>query len=994
VEFRLLGPLEAWHDNINISESLGDQQQRFILVVLLLHANKPVSAERLTDVVWANNPDRRSLVRGYINKLRKAFRDAGADDVSIDRTPTGYVLRIAPDQIDTVRFECLREESLQSSSPRRQIELLRAAVDLWRGGFLEDIDHDRVGGFEVVWPDDAYVDAIGDLAELELRVGDHRSARDRLRRVVQADLTRQKHVELLMRALVASGDRVEAIRVFHGATSALAEAGIEPGTTLRKIAARAERGEPVSSLPSRPGGFTGRADELDLIDVAAATVGERRAVWVSGAPGVGKTGLAIEAAHRLRERFPDGRLLVRLNGFTPNVPAMTEGDALTQLLEELGVPAEQMPSTVSRKMTMYQAELYGTRTLVVLDNAASPEQVRSLLPEEPGCFAIVTSRRTGEPDTGQHIRLAPLPPDDAVALFRALTGPLRVRGRSADIAAVVRRCGHLPMPIRVLAALFRRHDRWPLDHLLRLLEESGPWRTDTQVAADAAVRVSYQQLHDPQQRLFRLFGHLPGPDLDVVGAAALVGGGVADARGLLDDLHEVCLLEEVAPERYLMLDPLKEFAAADPEPNSPTEHSDALLRLLDLYLVTLAAAVRVAYPFDRGQLPTVDRRSPVAPSFPTADAALRWIAVERDNLVAAVRYAAAHDLPGHAWRLAVLISRHFNMTSQLDDWVDTLQMARRVVPADPDHDYDQAHILLRLASAHDRRGELAEALESANQALTRWTRLVDPGGEAAALCAIAIPTMELGRHDEAITHLDAALERFERCGEPRGRAHALSMLGYLNELRGNLDVALRQHRAAVPMLREIGHVQGLAHALNNLGSVRQQLGHLDEALADHTEAHRLAEKIGDDCVAAYALTYIGNVHRLAGRLAQARQFQERATKLAVGVSDVDLRIRLYRDRGATAEASGDQAGALRFYLSALDLASGTGNRAHRAHAAHGVAHALHALGRHGDAAPHWEAAATEFAALGLPEADRLRTERTDLMCACGAGARDTSGGRR
>lgn len=982
MEFRLLGPLEAWHDNINISDTLGDQQQRFILVVLLLNANKPVSAERLTDVVWANNPDRRPLVRGYINKLRKAFRDAGADDVSIDTTPTGYVLRIAPDQIDTVRFDRLREESLQSSDPRRQIELLRAAVDLWRGGFLEDIDHDRVGGFEVFWPDDAHVDTVGDLAELELRVGDHRSARDRLRRVVQGDPTRQKHAELLMRALVASGDAVEAIRVFHGTENALAALGLEPGTTLRKIAARAERGEPASSLPSRPGGFTGRAAELDLIEVAAATAGERRAVWVSGAPGVGKTGLAIEAAHRLRERFPDGRLLVRLNGFTPNVSALTEGDALTQLLEEMGVPAEQMPSTVSRKMTMYQTELYGTRTLVVLDNAASPEQVRSLLPEAPGCFAIVTSRRTGEPDTGQHIRLAPLPPNDATDLFRVLAGPLRIRGRSADVAAVVRRCGHLPMPIRVLAALFRRHDKWPLDHLLRLLEESGPWHTDTDVAAGAAVRVSYQQLRDPQRHLFRLFGYLPGPDLDVVGAAALVDGDVAEARGLLDDLHEVCLLEEVAPERYLMLDPLKEFAATDPAPTTPTEHSTALARLLDFYLVTLATAVGVAYPFDRGQLPTVDRSSPVAPSFADADTALRWIAVERDNLVAAVRYAAAHDLPGHAWRLAVLISRYFNMTSQLDDWVDTLELARRVVPADPDHDYDQAHILLRLATAHDRRGELAEALELANQALARWTRLADPGGEAATLCAIAIPTMELGRHDEAIVLLDAALERFERCGERRGQAHALSMLGYLNELRGNLDVALRQHRTAVPMLREVGHVQGLAHALNNLGSVRQQLGHLDEALADHTEAHRLAEKIGDDCVAAYALTYIGGVHRSAGRLTEAQQFQEQATKLAVGVSDADLHTQLYRDRAATAEARGDQAGALRLYRAASDLASGTGNRAYRAHAEHGVARALHALGRHGEAVPHWATAATELAALALPEAGGLRTELAELGCAC------------
>ena len=114
---------------------------------------------------------------------------------------------------------------------------------------------------------------------------------------------------------------------------------------------------------------------------------------------------------------------------------------------------------MGRKVTLYQTELYGTRTLIVLDNAASADQVRPLLPEASGCFAIVTSRRMGEPDTGEHIRLSPLPLDDAAALFRTLTGPLRVRGRAAEVAAVVRRCGYLPMPIRVAAALFRRHDQ-------------------------------------------------------------------------------------------------------------------------------------------------------------------------------------------------------------------------------------------------------------------------------------------------------------------------------------------------------------------------------------------------------------------------------------------------------------------------------------------------------------------------------------------------------
>ncbi|MEV4056765.1 tetratricopeptide repeat protein [Amycolatopsis sp. NPDC049688] len=970
MEFRMLGPLEAWHDGVPVP--LGDQQQRFVLVVLLLHANKPVTPARLAEIVWADREAKPTLVRSYIKRLRDVVGDA-----TIETTPTGYLLRIGDDQLDTARFARLRAEAadVRAEDPRRAIALLREAVGLWRGKFLEDIDIDRVGGAEVISPDESYADVVGDLAELEIEAGEHRPARDRLRPLVQADPASQRHAELLIRALLAGGDRVAALRVFHGTRDALAALRMAPGPVLRKLAARAEQGDPPSSLPSRPGGFTGRAGEIAAIEAAAGA--GRRAIWVSGAPGAGKTGLAVEAAHRLRGRFPDGQLLVRLNGFTPGVDPAEVGDALSELLVELGVPAEQIPATVGRKVTLYQATLWGTRTLVVLDNAASPAQIRPLLPEADGCLAVITSRRMGDADTGEPLRLAPLPPDEAVELFHTLIGPARVRGRTAEVAAVVRRCGYLPMPIRVAAALFRRHDRWPLDHLLRLLEENGPWG-----AADdggtAAVRASVHQLGEPQRTLFRLLGSLPGPDVDVVGGAALAGCDVAEARLLLDDLHEVSLLEEAAPERYQMLDPLKEFAAVEPAPRH------ALVRLLDYYLVTLAGAVRAAYPFDRAQLPsTTDRSCPVTPRFTDADAGLRWIVAERDNLVAAIRYAAGHGLPEHTWRLAVLLWRYFNTTNQFEDWIGTLELAWKIVAADEGNDYGQAHVLLRLATAHDRRGQLAEALELAAQALPKWRRLGDPRGEAATLCALAIPTMELGRHDQAIAHLEAALTKYEQTEDRRGEAHALSMLGYLNEQHGHLEVALQQHESAARMLREIGHVQGVAHTMNNLGSVQEKLGLLTEALASYTDAHGHAAEIGDLCVEAYALNNIANVHRQRGRFAEAVRYHDKAREVAANVPDADLRTQLYLDRGATALARGARHEALTACKSALDLADGSGNRAYRARAHRGVAEALHAMGDHEGAVTHWAAAEAEFAALDLPEAGEVREERSALGCACG-----------
>lgn len=960
MEFRMLGPLEAWHEHTSVS--LGDQQQRFILVVLLLHANRPVSPERITEIVWPDQPERRTLVRSYIKRLRTAFEPTGT---SIETTPTGYVLRADEDQIDMALFDRLREDAakaLQGKDQRKAVSLLRTAVALWRGRFLEDIDIDRVGGASVISPAESFTDALGDLAELELHIGDHRSARDRMRRALPTDPANQRYAELLMRALIAGGDGVGAIRVYQNACEALADADYEPGSALRKLAARAQRGEPVSSLPSRPGGFTGRSDELDKIEAAAAGSDERRAVWISGGHGTGKTGLAVEAAHRLRHRFPDGQLLVRLNGFTPNVAPMSVSDALTQLLTELGVPAEQIPDTVGRKATLYQTQLYGTKTLVVLDNAVSPDQIRPLLPETRDCFAVVTSRRMGDPDISEHVRLAPMPPDDASALFRALTGASRVRGRSADVAGLVKRCGYLPVSITVAAALLRKHDRWSLDHLLGLMDDTGAWRED-----GAAIYASYRQLDDHQQQVFRLFGHLPGPDVDLVAAAALVGRDITGTRRLLHDLHEVCLLEEVAPDRYQMLDSVKEFAALEQPP------ADALPRLLDFYLVTLAGAVSVAYPFDRAALPSADRESPHGLRFTHEDEALAWIIAERDNLMAAIRRSS----PDHAWRLAALIWRHFNTLSRFEDWIEAVESVRT------EDDYSQAHLLQRLSTANDRCGRHTEALGLAEQALRRWTRLGDVAGEAAALGALAVSSLQLGVHDEAIRHFEAALAKFEQCGDLRGRAHALSMLGYLNEQHRRYDVALRQHGDSVRILREIGFLHGLAHALNNLGAIRQHLGMLDEAIPDHLEAHEIAVELGDDCVAAFALTNIADAHRLSGRLTEALHHHDLADRAAAGVTDPDLRARLYRDRAATARDGGDLASALRCYQSSLDVATGTGNLTNLSHGEIGVARTLHALGRHREATRHWDVAESVFHDLHQPEAEEVRDERAALSCPCG-----------
>lgn len=970
MDFRLFGPFEVWHDGASVDP--GDLQQRYVLVILLLNANRAVTKEYLQDCLWPQRRPGSDLITSYIARLRKVFKDT--PEVVIEKPPTGYRLAIDPDLVDVNRFRRLCAQARTSGDAA----LFGEALDLWRGRFLSDMDVDKVGGPTVVPSDEERVDALVDLAELELAAGQHRRIRDRLRPVWEEDRAQQRLAAALMRALIQSGDHVRAVEVYHQTREALDEYGMDVSRELREIMRRAQYGDRLSSLPMRQPRFTGRADELAMVDSVArsAVEGGQSVLWISGMPGVGKTALALDAAHRLGEVFPDGRLFVDLTGFTPNVAPATPAAALNRLLTDLGVPPEAIPESTAARADLYRITVEGTRTLVVLDNAASEEQVEPLL---GATLTLVTSREQGALMATDHLRLEPLPQHEAVELFRRLVAAERVHGHVDQVRDIVGLCGHVPLLIHLVAAQFQRHPRWPLSYLLGLLREVPSVSPDTTFpqAAVTACTVSYDQLTEEQQTLFRVFALAPGADLSAPGAAALMG--VPRARALLDDLHRVSLLEESAPERFQMLDPLRDYVLAAHPPEDPIAPVD---RLLDFYLVTTAAAMATAFAVDRERQPAPTVDSPVALSFADDEAALGWLDDERYNLVAAVSHAADHDRPEHAWRLAVLLWRYFYMRGHLRDWTETLQRAAEVLEQ-ADDPTGLAHVWLRLASARGRSGSLTEAKALAERALPLWVELGDVLGEANTLTVIASAANKLGDLTAAAEYYMTALKRYEQIEDERGQAHTLDLLGVVNELRGDFAAAQRQHLTAIDLLRRLGHRQGLAHSLDNLGSVRQRLGMLDDAYAHHTEARELAVELGDRASEAYALNNLGNVHRIAGRFDEAMACQQQARQVADLVVDPNLRTQLYLDRGETARAIGDAKAALHAYRAALDLSAGMGERAKRARANHCIAVVMHDTGHH--TPHHWRDALAEYTELGLLEADEVRAKLDDLTCAC-AGA--------
>jgi DNA-binding SARP family transcriptional activator len=976
LEFKLLGAFEVWHAGVQVD--LGDLQQRYILAVLVLHANRGMQTARLEDIVWPKGKPKSSLVATYINRLRRAFRDAGVQRDPIERVSGGYLLRVEENWIDVNRLTALFEQANKTDQRDRAKALLHEAVGLWRGQFLEDLDIDRIGGGAVISPREAYLDALGDLAGLELEDRNHRWVRDKLRPQVNDDPTRQRLVELLMRALLANGDRVGAVQVYHQCREALFdELGMEPDRALRALHQLAQREEPPSTLPARPVRFTGRAEEFELIDAWSQRAGvddHGRMLWISGTPGVGKTALALHSAYQLRGRFPDGQLFVRLNGFSRNVEPTTTAEALRQLLVGLGVPAEQIPQRVGERETLYQSRLLSTRTMVVLDDAVSEEQVAPLLPPA-GCFAIVTSRRVSGVQASETMHLQLMRPAEAVALFRELVGADRTQRQTSRVAQIVELCGYLPIRIKTMAAQLRRHPRWPLDHLVELLEQPVA-ATDE---ATAAYTVSYEQLSEQQRLLFRLMGHNPGHDLSTPAAAAFCG--VPDARALLDELHTVCLLDEPVPERYLMLDPLKDYAAALP-PATTAEATEALTRLLDFYLVTTASAAGTVFPFDRDRRPEVTRTSPVSVLFPDKQTALDWLTAERANLVAAIGYAARHGLAEPTWQLPVLLWRFFYTTGYQRDWQETLELARKTIESDGDSQHGLAHVLLRLSGASWRAGHPGPALDYANRALPLWKQAGNARGEADTLIAIAMAQLDGDEQDAVVRHFEAALAIYQRIDDRRGQANALDMLGILDEQRGDFQLSQQRHLAAADLLEQIGDTQSLASTLNNLGAVRRRMGLLDEAMADHHNAQRLAAEMSNHSTEAAALNNIGAVHRLAGRLDDALRYHEQAKQVAEPVANPGLRTQLYLDRGATYLARDNTTEAHKAYFSALDLARGTGDLGKQALAHRGAARVMHVTGDHQEAAEHWGAALAIFDKLHWFYANEIRAELIQMPCPC------------
>jgi tetratricopeptide (TPR) repeat protein len=736
------------------------------------------------------------------------------------------------------------------------------------------------------------------------------------------------------------------------------------------------------SLPQDLAGFTGRTGELGLLRHA---VRGGQAVVISaieGMAGVGKTQLAVHAGHLLHREKPFERVLfVNLRGFDPAQPPADPAAVLDGFLRLLGMPGQQIPHTLAGRAAAYRDRLAPIRALVVLDNAATTEQIHPLLPATPGCLTLVTSRRSlTDLHPATHLSVDVFTADDAQA-FLARAVPEVPLGTDPNAAArIARCCGFLPLALSLIIGHIRNTPGWTLtDHADRLDERHHQRRLDTGV--ELALHLSYQHLPDDQRRLLRLLALHPGQDFDAYAAAALADTDPATAQTGLDNLHRDHLLQQAAPGRYTFHDLVRAYAttrATDEDP--PPARRAALTRLFDYYLASAWTAMDIYYPAERPHRPAPPVAATPIPAFDSSSDALTWLHEERPSLLAVAQHAALHGSPVHAVGLSAVLYRYLDSSGNGTDGLALHSDARQAAIAAGDR-HGEALALLGIGTVLMQVCRLKPAVESLTESAEMFRQQNDLIGEGRALNTLGVAHRTGGRLAAAVPYHHAALRLFRRAGEPSGEGHALASLGAAARQLGRSAEAVDYNEQALEVYRRAGDRCGQARALNNLGMAEVELGRLELALGHLEQACAAFVAEGDQRGEASVLDSLGGAYHRLGSFEQAADYFARSVEAFRRIGCQDFAWPL-AGLGEIALDQGRPVAALTSFTEVLGMADETGSRLVEAQAHSGVGRAHHALGNLLLAREHCTRALRIFQELEIrdtPQLGKLRAVLADKV---------------
>ncbi|MDX3662392.1 helix-turn-helix domain-containing protein [Streptomyces sp. ID05-26A] len=643
----------------------------------------------------------------------------------------------------------------------------------------------------------------------------------------------------------------------------------EPDRTELRLLARTGRvapAGPVWSLPMYVADLVGRDAELDAIARTSNGL-----VVVHGAAGTGKTSLAVRAAHLLESRFPDGQVLIDLEG---------SAQPLQRLLKDLGVSAEHVPEDAHGQTRLYRSLLVGKRLLLVLDGASTEEEVRTLR-ADPGCLTIVTSQRRLAGLAGATwIRLGGLTEPCALELLSSIVGAHRVEADPGTARELVRLCGTSPLALRIAGNRLASRPRWPLGHLVEQIEER---RLAALTAGDLDVRgafeVSLAHLPETARLVFRRLGLLVGTHVTPELAAELAGTGVAEAEQALEELTDVSLLDP-DDRGYAIHGLVRTFATGLIDATD----DDADRRMLAWLLETTVAA-GVLF----GQTGDARRVRARRQAFPDVATGRRWLDEHRDLLPEIVERAQARGLHEDVARAVIALSHYAAIEPGLV-WERVYRLA--------------------LASAHEPwqeiavRGQLGWALFDvahrpgpALEVLTGAVRIADESGENGHLGWIRLIMSAahsgLGQFDEAER---VCLQAIESMHEPMDEHYARSVLGVLWRSMNRPIAAVTAHEEVAKEQRAyastIYELSALGRTLGWLGLALIDIDRPDEAVEALTEAEQVYRRAHMASWLATTLWHRGLAHRAAGRLTESDEDLDKALAgfraIGDGIGEIDI----------------------------------------------------------------------------------------------------------
>lgn len=693
---------------------------------------------------------------------------------------------------------------------------------------------------------------------------------------------------------------------------------MRPGVRLRDLQQRMLRADPEldlrpvvtaasvpRQLPASARGFIGRQSELAELDALPDSTGVG---LLTGAPGVGKTALALYWAHRVGERFPDGHLYANLHGGVAPI------DVLGRFLRALGVAPERVPTNVDEAASALRTLLADRRVLLVLDNTETADDVRPLLPASNGCFALVTSRDRLDglvvADGARRMTLAVLPAKESTELLVEALGERRAAAEPDAVAELAELCGHLPLALRIAAANLANVPFRALSDAVRDLAEGGLSSLEVPGSGDLAVRrafdMSYRALTQSAQRLFRRFGLLPGAWFSIESVAALAGAVREDLRTVLDELASAHLVVQSDWERFVMHDLLRLYAAELADAFDDAEDRAAATRaLVGAYVTAVersATGIASVDPDERDQ-------------------AMRWIEAELPNLVAVAETAAAAGRPDAAWRIAEQLGGYFWLSRPVSHWLRLATAAQESAQAAGDQ-RALASAKRLLGEARHCLGQNEEAIVHLVDALALARESGDRAAEAANLMFLGLVEQDRGSLCDAERHFNDCIDIAHDTGDRLMEAGARGNLGYVRQLMGQYDAAADLYQWALTCYDEIDPPL-VGSAYNMLALLLHERGRYDDAM-EHASMALSRSRGFDRGVEAHALDTLARVQRDTGELDAALETAQRSTELASKLADLRAEIDALNTLGSIELLAGRFGAAAERHTNAVALARRSG----------------------------------------------------------------------